>query len=1002
MQVEQRANRWYPMVLVAALCLAGCISSARAQDVDVQIPFLSGAGPTIDGDVDDIWSLSSAQLVAIVVEGSAPTSPADCSATWQALCNPQFLFVLVDVQDESLMQDSASGWDDDRVEVFIDGDNSKDTAQNVTALNDYQYNFRWNHAIVEVPIEYYQSKVTGVEYAVLTTPTGYRMEIKLPWSTMTGKPAQLGQLIGIDVLVDDDDDGGGRDSQISWHTPNSPPHDPRKWGTAILAGAETPTAGDPNPENEATDVSRDVVLSWTPGMYAVAHDVYFGGSFNDVNNASRGDTTGVLKKQGQEPNSFNPGRLQFGQTCYWRIDEVNAPPSGAVWKGGVWSFTVEPYSYALPGSLITASASSSNRADMGPEKTIDRSGLNASDQHSTTTAHMWFSASPAPQPVWIQYAFDQPYKLDKVLVWNSNQSTENALGVGAKNVTIEYGMDGSAWTTLGDFVFNRATAKNTYTANTEVNLGGITARYIRITINSNWGNKLQQFSLSEVRFFYVPMTAREPRPDNGATDVSPEVTLSWRAGREAASHDVYLSTDQQAVVNGTAPVMTTSQASCPAAVDLVQTYYWKVVEVNQAQTPSAWESYIWSFSTADYVVVEDFEGYGNDSPDRVFQTWLDGAGFSADPCFPNGYGGNGTGSTLGYDPGVRSIMETSVVHGGTRSVPFAYDNTASVPTSEITRPFSPAQDWTRAGIKTLALSFYGDPNNAAGVPLWVKLTDQGNQSAKVTFGNGAGERAASLAEPAWTEWNIPLSGFASVDPTRIVSMTIGMGPGNGSGQLLLDDIRLYPARDIPAPTAPVLAAWWKLDNNAQDSSGNGNNGTLNGGPTYVTGKLGGALSLDGIDDYVDCGNAASLNITDTITVAAWVKTSDTENGQHNEYIAKGDQSYALKHNAGNYIEFFIYDAGNWHAVQTPGLTMAFNNAWHHLAGTYDGTQIKLFLDGKLVASRLYKGGIATSTYNLNIGRNAEYTDRLYYGLIDDVRIYHGAFAVIDTVLEGNP
>jgi hypothetical protein len=1000
MQTKRRTSRWYPILLVTALCLAGGLSPVRAQ-VDVEIPFVSDPGPTIDGDVDDVWSLCTAQLVSIVVEGSAPTSPADCSATWQALCSPQYLFMLVDVQDESLVQDSGSGWDDDRVEVFIDADNSKDSAQNTTTPTDYQYNFRWNHATVEIPIEYYQGKLTGVEYAVLTTPKGYRVEIKLPWSTLTGKPAQVGRLIGIDVLIDDDDDGGSRDTQISWHTPNSPPHDPRKWGTAMFASAQTPTAGNPSPKDQATDVPRDVVLSWRPGMFADTHDVYFGPSFNDVNGAARGDTTGTLKAQAQEPNSFDPGRLEFGKTYYWRIDEVNAPPDGSVIRGGVWSFTVEPVSYPLAGSKITASASSVGRADWGPEKTINGIGLNVNDQHSTTAADMWFTASGAQQPIWIQYAFDRPYKLDKLMVWNSNQSTENALGVGAKDVTIEYSMDGEAWTALGDFVFNRATAKNTYTANTLIDLAGITARYIRIDVKNNWGNKLVQYSLSEVRFFYVPTAAREPNPQDGATGVAPQATLSWRAGREAGSHNVYLSTDPQAVIDATAPVVTTSQPSYATTLDLVQTYYWKVVEANQAEDPATWDSYVWSFTTADYVVVEDFERYGNDSPNRVFQTWLDGAGFSSDPFFPNGYAGNGTASILGYDPQVRSIMETSVVHGGTRCVPFAYANTAATPTSEITRTFDAPQDWTASAIKTLVLSFYGDPNNTGNDPWWVKLTDQDKKSAQVTFGLGAGERAAALVEPAWTEWNIPLGGFAGINLAKISSITIGIGPGTGSGQLFLDDIRLYPTRTVTVVT-PTLAGWWKLDNNANDSSGNGNNGTLYGGPAYVTGLFANALSVDGIDDYVDCGNGASLNITDAITVAAWIKTSDTGNAQHNEYVAKGDQGYALKHNAGNYIEFFIYDAGSWHAAQTGELTTAFNGSWHHVAGTYDGTQIKLYLDGKLVASRLYTGAIATTTYNVNIARNSQQTDRLYYGLIDDVRIYHGAFLAIDTVLQGNP
>jgi hypothetical protein len=768
------------------------------------------------------------------------------------------------------------------------------------------------------------------------------------------------------------------------------------------SGAGVPGAATrPSPENGAVEVPRDVVVGWKAGQWANTHDVYLGTSQADVTAASVANPLGVLNAQGHDANSLDVGRLEFAATYYWRVDEVNAPPSSAVIPGKVWSFTVEPRSYAIAGSHIIASASSVGRIDWTAQKTVNGSGLNANDQHSTASADMWISAV-GPAPVWIMYAFDQPYVLDKLMVWNSNQSTENSLGVGAKDVTIEYSIDGSSWTALGDFVFNRATAKSTYTANTEISFGDVAANYVRITIKSNWGNKLSQFSLSEVRFFSIPVLARQPYPASGATNVGPQVALSWRAGRQAALHDVYLSTDPNAVADGTAPMTAVAQAQYKTAVDLAKTYYWQVVEVNEVESPSAWPSEVWSFTTADFIPVEDFERYGNNSPNRVFQTWIDGGGFSPDEFFPNGSPGNDTGSFIGYDPLMRDIMETSAVHGGTKSAPFFYDNTASTPTSETTRTFDGPQDWTQAGVETLTLCFYGDPNNTGSGPLWVKVSD-GSNSAKVTFGVAAGELATALDELAWTEWKIPLSTFAGVNLTKIASMTVGMGPGTGSGKLFLDDIRLYPARSVPAPVTPVLVAWWKLDNNAQDSSGNGNNGTLNNGATYAAaGKIGAALSLDGIDDYVDCGNDPSVNITDVITVAAWVKTSDTGNAQHNPFVIKGDTSYGLKHNTGNFIEFFIYDDGAWYGANSPILTTAFNSTWHHVAGTYDGAQTKLYIDGKLVGSRLHTGQIAISTYNLALGRNGEHTDRLYYGLIDEVRIYHGVLPSSEIAALANP
>ena len=108
-------------------------------------------------------------------------------------------------------------------------------------------------------------------------------------------------------------------------------------------------AGDPDPANEATDVLRDVILSWTPGEFANTHDVYLGTFFDDVDDADRNDPRGVLASQGQIATTYDPGRLDFGQTYYWRIDEVNAPPDSTIFKGEVWSFTVEPFSYPIAG-----------------------------------------------------------------------------------------------------------------------------------------------------------------------------------------------------------------------------------------------------------------------------------------------------------------------------------------------------------------------------------------------------------------------------------------------------------------------------------------------------------------------------------------------------------------------------------------------------------------------------------------------------------------------------
>ena len=115
-------------------------------------------------------------------------------------------------------------------------------------------------------------------------------------------------------------------------------------------------ANKPNPADLATDVSRDLVLSWTPGEFADKHNVYFGTNFDDVDNAEADSP--LLIGPAQDVNNYDVGRLEFGQSYYWRVDEVNSPASPGVFKGEIWSFTVEPLAIPIPGQNIVATASS--------------------------------------------------------------------------------------------------------------------------------------------------------------------------------------------------------------------------------------------------------------------------------------------------------------------------------------------------------------------------------------------------------------------------------------------------------------------------------------------------------------------------------------------------------------------------------------------------------------------------------------------------------------------
>jgi hypothetical protein len=752
--------------------------------------------------------------------------------------------------------------------------------------------------------------------------------------------------------------------------------------TLYLTGPAAPTlASTPSPADGAKDVPRDVVLSWEPGESVDKHDVYFGTNFDDVNDADRTNPLNVLANQGQSDETYDAGRLEFGRTYFWRIDEIEADGS-TIHKGEIWSFTVELVAYPIPGQNIIATASSQVEGQI-PDNTINGSGLNTEGLHSTVTETMWLSAMDDPGPVWIQYEFDKVYKLQEMLVWNYNGSSILSW-YGIKEATVEYSADGTNWAQLNDVPeFTQATGEAGYAYNTTVNFDGAAAKYVKITANSGWGGAVfNQYGLSEVQFLYIPVSAREPNPAPGATGIAPDVTLSWRAGREAAEHNVLISTDEQAVIDGTTPATTVSQASHgPLSLEMGEDYYWRVDEVNHAETLTTWQSNIWSFTTSSYIVVDDFESY-NDIPESeagsnlVYLTWIDGYNNPAT-----------NGSTIGYVSG--ASMETSFVHSGEQSVPFTYDNgTASL--SEVTAStdnLAIGRNWTKGSAQTLVLWFYGDPDNGVTERMYVKI---GN--TKVLYDGDA----ANVTRPRWNQWNIDLAA-SGVNQSNVAQLTIGFertGAAGGSGTVFIDDIRLYrSAPPIPVPSDPGtanLVAYYAMNNNVQDSSGNNLNGTIVGTPTYVSGVTGMALSLDGVDDYVDCGTAANFDITEQITLAAWVNTNDADNGQHNPYITKGDQTYGLKHASNNSMEFFIYE-GDWHTIQS-SVDDSFNGVWHHVAGTFDGTQLKLFIDGGLASTLDYTGSIATGTYPVNLGRNSQNTDRLYEGALDEARIYNRALS----------
>lgn len=454
----------------------------------------------------------------------------------------------------------------------------------------------------------------------------------------------------------------------------------------IAAVKRTNRSGvNPSPPTDANDVPRNIILSWEPAIDTFKRDVYLGTDFGDVNDATLADPLGVLVSTAQETTSYQPENpLEYGQTYYWRIDEAN---ESEVYKGLVWNFTVEPFAYPIQTIIVTASSAFMG---MPAEATIDGSGMDG-DVHGTDAQTMWLT-SPTDTSPWIQYEFDRPYKIHEMWVWNQNQVIEAFVSFGTKDVTIEISVDGTNWMTLENVQpFTKGEGADNYTHNTTVDFAGQVAKFVKINIVSGWGATPQK-GLSEVRFLTIPTYAREPQPADGATAEKVDLTLGWRAGSEAALHEVVLSDNLAAVEDGTAVIGTPSENSLnPAGIEYSQTYYWQVNEINDAAVPTLYPGDIWSFTAPEYLVIDDFEIYADKEFLEIWAFWADG------------YQNDDNGAIVGNG----NAGERDIVYEGRQSMPIHYDNSGAA-ISEVTREFSPALDLTMGNPSSLSLQVRGD------------------------------------------------------------------------------------------------------------------------------------------------------------------------------------------------------------------------------------------------------------------------------------------------------
>jgi hypothetical protein len=285
----------------------------------------------------------------------------------------------------------------------------------------------------------------------------------------------------------------------------------------------------------------------------------------------------------------------------------------------------------------------------------------------------------------------------------------------------------------------------------------------------------------------LPVKASQANPANGSVDVNQKAILSWSAGETAASHDVYFGTDADAVRNAdtSSPEFKVnrqlgSETYDPGPLEWDTTYYWRIDEVEDGGTIQTGN--VWSFTTANFIIVDDMESYNDINEDepgsnRIYLAWVDGYDTPAT-----------NGSTVGHlDP---PFAEQTIVHSGNQSMPFAYNNAVgkSEATLTLTSPSYP-RNWTENGVDTLAIWYIGDAANAPET-MYVIL----NGTAGVDNPDANAAQAGN-----WTEWRINLQDFGT-NLTNVNTITIGFGnrtnpTAGGSGSMFFDDIRLL----LPTP-----------------------------------------------------------------------------------------------------------------------------------------------------------------------------------------------------------
>ena len=242
----------------------------------------------------------------------------------------------------------------------------------------------------------------------------------------------------------------------------------------------------------------------------------------------------------------------------------------------------------------------------------------------------------------------------------------------------------------------------------------------------------------------------------------------------------------------------------------------------------------------------------------------------------------------------------------------------------------------------------------------------------------------------WIDDSLVVNSVVIEDTYQIKALMLGSGHAGVKG--FFDDVKIFT---IEQPQGE-LVGYWNFDEGsgpiAADSSGNGNTGTLMNDPQWGPGVSGTALSFDGINDYVRIPHSSSLNIAgNEISVEYWIKLSSNwypQPGMPDSYSQilydKGDAytaamiigSGALRFNIPYVPPYPETNKNTWDA-----------NTWYHIANVFDGSQIRIYVNGVLDKAETVIGSVSQSSLNLAIGSHCFGGKNFFTGVIDEFAIY---------------